>query len=379
LSTVAPCHLCRSADLDPLDGLEQFGLVTSDCKPWPGTHRLRVCRACGVVQKAISKTWENDTKRIYRSYTIYYQGDGAEQAVFDQSSGQPSSRSTSLLRVAADQLNLPAHGRMLDVGCGNGSLLKAFGKLRADWSLMGTEVSDKYRDVVEAIDGVEALYIGPVDEIDGRFDLITIVHVLEHIVSPTNLLSQLRAKLNPGGRLLIEVPNFIHNPFDLVIADHCSHFGAGSIHRLLERSGYGVDILADDWVAKEMTVVAGPAPAARSSARPAPSNGRAALDWLKAVARAVHGLANERSFGLFGTSIAATWLFGGVAGRVAFFVDEDPNRIGRRHLDRPIFAPAEIPGGADIFIALPGVLGETVAERLKSRTVALHLPPPLTS
>jgi hypothetical protein len=50
---------------------------------------------------------------------------------------------------------------------------------------------------------------------------------------------------------------------------------------------------------------------------------------------------------------------------VAFFVDEDPHRIGRQHLGRPISAPAAIPREASLLIALPDPVGSAVADRLR--------------
>jgi hypothetical protein len=49
---------------------------------------------------------------------------------------------------------------------------------------------------------------------------------------------------------------------------------------------------------------------------------------------------------------------------VQFFVDEDPNRVGKQHEQRPIYSVKDIPAQASVFIALPGVLAAKIAERL---------------
>jgi SAM-dependent methyltransferase len=41
-----------------------------------------------------------------------------------------------------------------------------------------------------------------------RYDLVLLVHVLEHLPSPTDALSRIGRLLAPGGRLYVEVPNF---------------------------------------------------------------------------------------------------------------------------------------------------------------------------
>ena len=81
--------------------------------------------------------------------------------------------------------------------------------------------------------------------------------------------------------------------------------------------------------------------------------------------------------GVFGTSIAATWLAQHLADRIAFFVDEDPTRIGRSHFGRPIIAPADIPAGSSVVLPLAPVVAKAVNERLQRAEFRFVLPPDL--
>ena len=56
-------------------------------------------------------------------------------------------------------------------------------------------------------------------------------------------------------------------------------------------------------------------------------------------------------FSLFGTSISSTWLYG-YCSNVIFFVDEDPNRIGRKYFEKPIYSPSHL-SRSDIPIYMP--------------------------
>jgi len=64
----------------------------------------------------------------------------------------------------------------------------------------------------------------------GRFDLVSMAHVLEHIPNPVEYLSDLRERyLTPDGWLLIEVPNlYAHDSFEI------AHSIAFSSHTLRE-------------------------------------------------------------------------------------------------------------------------------------------------
>lgn len=378
----AVCHLCGGHALYEFVEFRKFCRVTSDCRPWPAGGRLHICFHCRGVQKNVDSAWRREAGAIYDNYAIYHQAQGAEQAVFDQASGRPSPRSRRLLKAVRDHVCLPERGRMLDIGCGNGAMLRAFHEVLPAWSLAGTEISDRHRDAIESIDRAEPLYTCTPDQVPGAFDLVTLVHVLEHLEDPAGFLVSLRPKLKPGGLLLAHVPHHVSNPFELVIADHCTHFTATTATELLQRLGFEVSAVADDWVARELTIIAKDAAVVRRHSCESAGTSCARqvvaqrLSWLRSVAALARQLASEGRFGLFGTSIGANWLFGELQGAVRFFVDEDPNRAGRTCLDRPIYLPREVPRGSHVLLALPVTLARDVLRRTARSDVTFHLPPP---
>jgi len=353
--------------------------VTSDCRPWPAGGRLVICPRCGMVHKPADEAFVADIEAIYAGYAIYHQSGGAEQRSFDTRSGMQTARSARLIDRLATALRLGDEGRLLDVGCGNGATLRAFNAIRPGWRSVGTELDDRHRTEIEAIPGA-SFAAGPLSAIGGQFDLVTLVHVLEHLVEPVGFLRSLAEVIAPGGHLLVEVPHHPDNPFELLIADHRSHFTTATLPLALAAAGYEVDIVTDGWINRELSVVAHPV--AATPARPAVDPDRAmaivdgAIDWLQRSLDALVALpAGGRPVGVFGTAIAGTWLAAGAGAAVAFFVDEDPHRIGRSHLGRPILAPADVPPGGAVFVGLPTGAAAAVADRLAGRGVAWITPP----
>jgi SAM-dependent methyltransferase len=347
---------------------EHLDRITSDCNIWPNGGSLLVCEDCLCLQKRIDDGWRAEISEIYQAYSIYHQGAGAEQPVFDQGSGAATSRSLQLIRRLQEEVGLAAAGRLLDVGCGNGSLLRVFSQLFPGWSLMGTELNDKYASEVRGIRGVESLQVGGPHLVPGEFDLITMVHVLEHVPDPIGFLRGLLGKLRTDGLLMIEVPNFLRNPFDLLIADHCTHYTEGSLRMVVEKAGFQVVLSACDWVSKELTLVA----KAGSTALLQPqldfplalTRAVAQLDWLDRVR--IFATRGDRMSGIFGTSIAATWICHCAQGKFQFFVDEDVNRVGKTYQGLPVWHPKEAPCGAEIFVPVPADVGESLLVRLES-------------
>ena len=102
-------------------------------------------------------------------------------------------------------------------------------------------------------------------------------------------------------------------------------------------------------------------------------------EWLTAVRDQAHAIAGRGSFGLFGTSIAATWLCGELDAAVRFFVDEDPHRIGQTHLGRPVYSPEQVPPGSAVYLALTPEVAAAVQQHagIADGPSVYHAPPPL--
>jgi hypothetical protein len=137
-------------------------------------------------------------------------------------------------------------------------------------------------------------------------------------------------------------------------------------------------------VPREITAVVHRGEPRRGEPPPAHSDGAvernraaalAGLRWLSATLEACQAAAAHQPFGVFGTSIAATFLAPRLAEKVSFFVDEDRTRVGHVHLDKPIVAPESIAAGAHLFLALVPWIAEAVGKRLAAADRHLHFPP----
>jgi SAM-dependent methyltransferase len=385
----ASCHACDGL-LDPAaqGAFQMLHRVTSDCRPWPAGGHLALCRRCGLLQKPVDDSWRAEIEEIYAGYAIYHQSGGREQAVFT-AAGLPAARSRQLLERAFSfpesalpgegLLKMPVAGRMVDIGCGNGGLLRSFSTLAPGWTLAGTELSDAHRREIEAIPGVEALYVRSPDRLPAGFDLATLIHCLEHVMDPASFLRSLVNRMVPDGILLIEVPHWCDNPFDLLIADHCSHFTPQTLCAVVNAAGLDVEFITTDWIRKEISLIARVAKAGVPAAGivggyPGDADKVAkAVAWLQAVvddARSIMDLC-----GVFGTAIGGVWLAEELGDACSFFVDEDPARIGSILCGRPVLHPRDVPEETTVYLALAPTVAEAVAARLGSPRY--HLPPSL--
>ena len=149
------------------------------------TGRVR-CARCGV---ATTTPWPSD-EQLGAAYADWYR----------PTSGRFSGLGDKVLRrtrsALADRLHrLVPPGPVLDVGAGDGTLAAAF--------------VHRGREAV----GLEPYATGPhirnaeVEEVDGTWSAVIFWHSLEHLREPARALTHAAGLLEPGGMLVIAVPN----------------------------------------------------------------------------------------------------------------------------------------------------------------------------
>ena len=150
----------------------------------------------------------------------------------------------------------------------------------------------------------------------------------------------------------------------------CSHFTRTTLTNLFKAAGYSIAASSQSWVVKEISAVITPVGNHVDSGVHPSADLTAGLEWLR-TARAAAGCARaeagRRPFGIFGSSIAATWLAHEVDRAMHFFVDGDPNRQGQHFMGQRVLSPSQVPAGSVVFVGLGGGVAEDVAWRLSHR------------
>jgi 2-polyprenyl-6-hydroxyphenyl methylase/3-demethylubiquinone-9 3-methyltransferase len=97
----------------------------------------------------------------------------------------------------------------IDVGCGAGLLSEPLARMGA--KVTGIDASPEVIDVARAHASEMGLAIdyraGDVQELEGQFDLITCMEVIEHVAEPSTFVNALAKRLAPQGLLIMSTPN----------------------------------------------------------------------------------------------------------------------------------------------------------------------------
>jgi 2-polyprenyl-6-hydroxyphenyl methylase/3-demethylubiquinone-9 3-methyltransferase len=99
--------------------------------------------------------------------------------------------------------------RALDVGCGAGLLTEPLARLGAKTT--GVDAAPELIAVAREHAAAMRLDIdyrgGLVEDMEGQFDLVTAMEVVEHVADPGAFLKALAKRLAPGGLLILSTPN----------------------------------------------------------------------------------------------------------------------------------------------------------------------------
>jgi 2-polyprenyl-3-methyl-5-hydroxy-6-metoxy-1,4-benzoquinol methylase len=99
-------------------------------------------------------------------------------------------------------------GRLLDVGCASGSLLWL--AKQKGFAVKGVEVGRASADFATNVLGIE-VFCGQLEDArfrDREFDVITMIHSLEHVPDPRRVFKEIHRILADDGALVVVVPNF---------------------------------------------------------------------------------------------------------------------------------------------------------------------------
>lgn len=107
--------------------------------------------------------------------------------------------------------SIPVGARVLDVGCGTGSISVMLRDLRkAD--LLGIEPSAERVEVARnrGLNVIHGLFTAESVKDLGLFDVVVFADVLEHLSDPADAIAVARSVLKPGGLIVTSVPNIAH-------------------------------------------------------------------------------------------------------------------------------------------------------------------------
>ena len=204
-------------------------------EPW----NYAECSNCGLVFTN-PRYSESTLNKLYAEQ--YYQ---AAEDYQNQQVARPTEDHMNLAKRVKKILSEFDSCHSIDVGCGGGRLVEAFALEGFDAS--GIEPNTQTVETAkEAGRNISTDNLS--DLSDNRYECVTAIHVLEHVILPKEFLAEVYRILKPDGVFVVEVPNFGSkaskiqgkNWNALHPGTHLFHFTPETLSLLLKDTGFKV-------------------------------------------------------------------------------------------------------------------------------------------
>ncbi len=218
------CRLCA--------GSEAHAIRATDAKAG-GPLPIAFCTGCGLVRQA--ELPDAESLRIYYAHTYRqdYKGVHTPKPKHVRRAGMAALSRLAFLRQA-DALRPGA--RLLDIGAGGGEFV--YMANRAGLSAEGIEPNVGYSEFAQAqYDArIRTMRIDDLEQASAQ--IVTMFHVLEHLVDPLAVFGRIHEVLEPQGLLLIEVPNILQadaSPHNIWFKAHLYYYSRHTLHAAASR------------------------------------------------------------------------------------------------------------------------------------------------
>ena len=215
------CPLCKSKNIEDLK-LKETNFIRPFKKPM--TTKLGFCNNCTFL--FCLNPLDNNSMQEYYKKNFQLRStdiDVVEEFVH-----------ASQTKFIDDHFPLK-NKNVLEVGANTGKLLNHLKKLHGCKTYFD-ELNVEAVNILENIQGHKSKKaIGK----KGKFDVIIMRHVLEHIVDPIQYLKKIQKDLEDDGVIFIEVPDFtfLDNHNDTLLFEHVNYFSQLTLSRVLDSAG----------------------------------------------------------------------------------------------------------------------------------------------
>ncbi len=299
------------------------------------------CKLCHLIQKDVGSKYTAAVKEIYEEN---YELPGGGRNV-NIENGIATSREDQLIETLLEVIDLPQVGDFLDIGTGSGHLLSAFSRRLIDWKIVAHDLNNSNEALIRE-NGASEFYFGDLAKISEKFDLITMNHVLEHVIDPRKVLVQAANLLKPKGKLVVVIPTYVVTNTDFFFMEHCSHFTSQTLNiaaalsglRILNRLEGKLGTVEIGFVAEKYEENLG-------------YEFESKINYSEQLVTYINMFSSEKKLGVFGLNGAGMWLSVICKGKISFIVDDNPLKQDSTFAGIPILSLENSPPDSTVLVA----------------------------
>ncbi len=227
------CTICGGNDFQQISTKDRYGLY----------YPVVICKKCGLCFTNPRMNQSSYDQFYNIEYRSLYSSSGDATDLFFKNQYKHGRKICRLVSRYLPSSRTLKGLIVLEVGCGAGGILKYFQEQGS--CIYGVDLGEKYIDYGRTKHNLN-LTAGTIKDLPNNIapDLVIYSHVLEHVLDPTNELSQVRSILKDDGILYVEVPGINNlSAYELDFLRylqnaHVFHFSLSSLTNLLSLNNF---------------------------------------------------------------------------------------------------------------------------------------------
>jgi len=171
-----------------------------------------ICKNCSLVMvnPRPSNEWYSTFYKEW-FWTVYIGGKKSAKDLYQDDQQEYKGKLIGDLIMSRASYIKTSSQNYLDIGAGLGGLVGYIKSQNNDWNVVAVEPSKEAAELIRSKNNNTIhVFENSLEEINliaEKFDIISLIHVLEHCLNPTHFLSQVRGMLKDDGIFYIEVPD----------------------------------------------------------------------------------------------------------------------------------------------------------------------------
>ena len=363
-NAIEECLLCSNVDMEVLDVGHALFRHTDFTTVFP-SGRIGRCTNCQMLSNLLSQDEKRRTEGWFRS-TEYSQCNTMTHTLFPNGLQEPIPRTVLQAQVLRKLIN-KASPSILDVGCYDGDLLLELDHQFSSADLHGFDVNEHMGAVFPSASNFN-FWTHDLKEVEGRFDVICISGTIGYISDVNAFMLQIKRLLKPDGLVFVQAVDISKSPYAILLGDQSFHYTPRILGNLFGNFGFELTLLESTWAPREIVGIARPGPAGTTEPFTEDTHIHTCLKQLDQLAKELRGMVLPASskVGVLGTSAAAAFTHSILESNVAFFVDENPNRIGENFRSKAVIHPESLGDSHSVIIPY-GDLSRGIKDRFDSQ------------
>jgi 2-polyprenyl-3-methyl-5-hydroxy-6-metoxy-1,4-benzoquinol methylase len=231
------CPICHSNNGSLIKKIN-FSLFSGH--PMQGGYDLVQCQDCSFIY-ADTKITQVELDEYYSNLSKYESKEISTGGGYNE---YDRNRLIDTAKYISSQFNDKSLA-IADVGCAIGGLLEQL-KIEGFNNITGIDPSISCVNITKNEKGINCLHASlfELNESFGKYDLVILSHVWEHILDLEAALKSIEKILKPDGYIYVECPNamnyknVIHAPYQEFNTEHINHFSSESFYNFFASRGY---------------------------------------------------------------------------------------------------------------------------------------------